>query len=182
MLAGLALSAISTGISVSQQKKAAEAAQAANDRQNEANTALNRSLLEQSKQDYFNTSSGKSILNKLNEEYTSRLKGLNSSATKTGATTESKLANAENLQKSKANMLSSIVSNADQRKDRAEQQYAYRQGAENNRYMTGLQDYYNMSGQAAKNAWDNVSNAGMNVATNVEDKDWKNGFKDFKKS
>jgi hypothetical protein len=167
-IAGLAISAISTGIGAAQQKKAARRAQEVEDRRARQQEAINERALERSSQDYFSTSSGKHMLNTLNEDYSAKLRGLQGRQTKAGSTIESALASAENLQKGKANILSSVAAGQDYRRERAEEKYDAAASTEADKHSNALQDYYNTSAQSAANAWGNVGTSAMQAGMGID--------------
>ena len=119
--------------------------------------------LERGEQDYFSTSSGKHLLTTLNDDYSARLRGLKGGVSKAGSTPESALAHAENLQKGKSRILSSVVAGQDYRRDRAQERYDTAQMIENQNRSNFLQNYYTQAGQAAANAWGNVGKAALDT-------------------
>lgn len=167
-IAGLAISAVGTGISFAQQKKAARKSSEVEDERAKKQDLINERALERASRDYFDTSSGKHILNKLDSEYSQRLRGLQGGINKAGGTTEAALANTDNLNKSKANTLGSMAAGQDMRRERAELRYDAAQTQSNNQRSTALQNYYNMSGQAAANAWSNVGNAALQTGMGAD--------------
>lgn len=162
-LAGLAISAIATGIGSAAQKKNQRLAQQAEDNRAKRQEAIMQRSLERGEQDYFSTSSGKHLLTTLNDDYSARLRGLKGGVSKAGSTPESALAHAENLQKGKSRILSSVVAGQDYRRDRAQERYDTAQMIENQNRSNFLQNYYTQSGQAAANAWGNVGKAAMDT-------------------
>jgi hypothetical protein len=161
------ISAISSGIG------AAKAA-----REREKSEALQRSRYEEAKRmfdveynkNYFDTDTAKGAINIAKQNLKERFSALNNSAIKTGQTPESRLAAAENANKTYSNFLTSLASQGTAYKQHLLDKFNSQQQFYDNLYYNNreaaAQSYYN----AGQNIGSAVGNAGQAIAAGAENK------------
>ena len=148
-LFGAASSAIGAG-EAAQERKKAEGILKAREReeQNTFNQEYNKNYLE--------TDAAKTAQNKVQEQMQQQADALNNNAIKTGATTETKVANADKMQKSYTNFMGDMVARGEAYKR------ALLAAHQNRQAMSDNQKLGTMEGNAQS-----YSNAGNNIAQGV---------------
>lgn len=110
-------------------------------------------------QDFMNTDAARSVLSRLRSQYGDMIEGMDSSAIKSGATSEGKTAKKSEMAKRYAEALNNMVGYGMQRKDQAMGRRDQQMGALDNLRYGFMTNQYNQRLQSAANMGQNMTSS-----------------------